>query len=132
MRRKEPDSQRVPMVAFDYAGVKGNGDFVNPDELKDLDDDDLVARVLVVAVRTQDDRQSCVFGHIVPCKGVDRDRFSVDCLVSDIVWTGYTRVLLKSDNEPTILKLLVESLKELRINGLEQVMSERPRVRSAE
>ena len=32
--------------------------------------------------------------------------------------------MLKSDNEPFILKLLVESLWELRINGLEQVMSE--------
>ena len=114
----------MPMVVFDYAGIKNNGEFVSPVELKGMEDDESIARVLVVALRTPDDRQSCVFGHTVPCKGVDRDKFSVDCLVSDIVWTGYTRVLLKLDNEPAILKLLIESLKELRVNGLEQVMSE--------
>ena len=124
LRRREHDASRVPMVAFDYAGIRDNGEFISPDELKGIDDESVVARILVVALRTPDDRQSCVFGHVVPCKGVDRDKFSVDCLVSDIVWTGYTRVLLKSDNEPAILKLLIESLKELRINGLEQVMSE--------
>ena len=125
-RRTEADAQRVAMVSFEYAGIKDDGEFVSSLELKDLEDDESVARVLVVALRTPDDRQSCVMGHIVPCKGVDRDKFSVDCLVSDIVWTGYTRVMLKSDNEPAILKLLIESLKELRINGLEQVMSENP------
>ena len=124
MRRKEHDPNRVPMVAFDYAGIRDNCEFVDPVELKGVPvDEESVARILVVALRTPDDRQSCVFGHVVPCKGVDRDKFAVDCLVSDIVWRGYTRVMLKSDNEPAILKLLMESLKELRVNGLEQVMS---------
>jgi len=95
VRRKEADANRVPMVAFDYAGIKNNGEFVSPVDLKGMEDDESVARILVVALRTPDDRQSCVFGHVVPCKGVDRDKFSVDCLVSDIVWTGYTRVVLK-------------------------------------
>ena len=125
MRRKEHDPNRVPMVAFDYAGIRDNGEFVDPVELKGVPvDEESVARILVVALRTPDDRQSCVFGHVVPCKGVDRDKFAVDCLVSDTVWSGYIRVMLKSDNEPAILKLLIESLKELRVNGLEQVMSE--------
>ena len=59
-----------------------------------------------------------------PQKGVDEDQFAVDCLVGDIVWIGYSNVLLKSDNEPAILKLLQASLKELRSNGVDQVMSE--------
>ena len=33
---------------------------------------------------------------------------------------------MKSDNEPAIVKLLTETLRELRINGLEQVMEEHP------
>ena len=49
---------------------------------------------MVVALRTPDDRQSCVFGHSVPCKGVDLDKFAVGCLVSDILWKGYIRVTL--------------------------------------
>ncbi len=63
--------------------------------------------------------QSCVFGHVVPRKGIDLDRFAVDCLVEDILWCGYTKVMLKSDNEKPILKLLVEALRELRVNGFE-------------
>ena len=39
---------------------------------------------------------------------------------------GYTRVTLKSDNEPAIVKLLTEALRELRISGLEQVLEEHP------
>ena len=31
--------------------------------------------------------------------------------------------MLKSDNETAILALLIESLKELRVNGLQQVLS---------
>ena len=88
--------------------------------------DETATKVLVVALRTADDRQACVFGHVVPQKGVDEAKFAVDCLVGDILWSGYTRIMLKSDNEPAILKLLIESLRELRINGLEQVLSENP------
>ena len=40
------------------------------------------------------------------------------------MWSGYSRVMLKSDNEPAILQLLLESLRELRISGLGQVLSE--------
>ena len=87
-------------------------------------EDESATKVLVVSVRVRDDKQSCVFGHVVPQKGVDEEKFAVDCLVGDILWTGYTSVMLKSDNEAAILALLIESLKELRINGLQQVMSE--------
>ena len=57
-------------------------------------------------------------------KGVELNIFAVDCLVGDILWVVYTRVLLKSDNEKAIVKLLVEALRELRVNGLEQAISE--------
>ena len=43
-------------------------------------------------------------------------------VVDDIKLLGYTKVMLKSDNEPAMLKFLVELLRELRINGLEQVI----------
>ena len=121
-RRKEHDPNRVPMLAFDYAALTDKGEFV--DALTVDWSDESVTRVLVVGLRTPDDRQSCAFGHVVPCKGVDTDQYAVDCLVSDILWAGYTTIMLKSDNEPAILKLLIESLRELRVNGLKQVMSE--------
>ena len=39
---------------------------------------------------------------------------------------GCTRVLLKADNERPIVRLLVDCLRRLRIEGLEQVAQEAP------
>ena len=47
-------------------------------------------------------------------------------LVDDVRWLGYIKVVLKSDNEPAIVKLLGEALREFRINGLEQCLEEHP------
>ena len=59
-------------------------------------------------------------------KGIDAKGFAVDTLVEDIKWLGYSRVTLKSDNEPAIVKVLSEALRELKVQGLEQVLEERP------
>ena len=48
------------------------------------------------------------------------------CIVDDVKWLGYTKVVLKTDNEPAILKLLQETLRDLRIEGLDQVMGRIP------
>ena len=122
-KRRSHDPSRVPLVAFDYAGLSDKREIVG---LEFDPEDESATRVLVVSIRTADDLSVCVFGHVVPCKGVDEARFAVDCLVGDILWTGYTSVMLKSDNKPAILKLLIESLCELRVYGLQQVLSENP------
>ena len=41
-------------------------------------------------------------------------------------WLSYNKVVLKSDNEPAIVKLLAETLRELRVQGLEQCLEEHP------
>ena len=123
VRRKDCDPNRIPLVAFDYAGITDKGETLGLEVPFDPSDES-VMRVFVVGLRTSDDKRVAIFAHVVPSKGVVEEKFAVDCLVSDIVWSGYTRVMLKSDNEVAILKLLVEALRELRINGLEQVVSE--------
>ena len=45
-------------------------------------------------------------------------------IVDDVVWLGYSKVVLKTDNEPAMLKLLQESLRHLRVEGVDQVMHE--------
>ena len=59
-----------------------------------------------------------VFGHVVQKKGLHKKGFAVDTIVVGIKSLGYTKVMLKSDNEPAILKLLAGSLRGLQINGL--------------
>ena len=46
--------------------------------------------------------------------------------MEDIKWLGYSKVVLKSDNEPAIVKLLTEALRELRISGLLEVLEKHP------
>ena len=65
-----------------------------------------------------------MFAHVVPSKGIDEKGFAVDSFVQDVKWLGYSKITLKSENEPAIMKLLGESLRELRIHGLEQTMEE--------
>ena len=48
-------------------------------------------------------RSKAVFAHLVPVKGADEGGFAVKAIVDDIVWFGYTKVVLKTDNEPAIL-----------------------------
>ena len=104
----------MPVISFDYAFTSDLGEVVNHEQY--IAAGEGAAKVLVV----RDSRSKSVFAHIVPAKGVDERGFSVDALVDDVKWLGYVRVTLKSDNEPAIVKLLTESLRELRIHGLEQ------------
>ena len=115
---KPKDPRAVPVIHFDYKGLSDLGEV---EGLNFKDGDESATKVLVV----RDGKGKILNGHVVPQKGVDSERFSVDCLVQDILWCGYTKVILKSDNEKAILKLLVESLRDLRVAGeFDQVMSE--------
>ena len=52
------------------------------------------------------------------CKGSDEEGYAVQCLIDDVKWLGFSKVILKSDNEPAIVKLLADALKSLRVEGL--------------
>ena len=116
--RGEKDLRAMPVISFDYAFISDRG------EVKTLSDfteaGEAAAKVLVI----RDSRSKSVFAHIVPSKGVDEKGFAVKALVDDVKWLGYTRLTLKSDNEPAIVKLLAEALRDLRIQGLEQTLEE--------
>ena len=106
------------IVSFDYLFVKGSGEFAESES--DVGEHGI--KILVV----KDSKSRSVFGHVVPQKGIDPKRFAVDCIVEDVMRLGYSQVLLKSDNEPAITKLLKESLGACKVSGLEQVGEEHP------
>ena len=65
---------------------------------------------------------------MVPKKGLDAKGYAVDCIKNDILWLGYRRVIMKSDNEPSILALLQGALALLRIESqIDQVATEHPK-----
>ena len=110
----QDEESTKPVIAFDYLIVskKGQGEIViRRDEAKE--GEEVLAKILVV----KDTKSKSIFAHVVPQKGVDSDRYSVSRLTEDILWLGYTEVILKSDNEKAIVKLLRESLKVLRVKS---------------
>ena len=94
-------------MSFDYAFLSDNKDIVNQEGSETAREG--AVKVLVV----RGDKSKAATGHVVPSKEVDEDGFSVNCLVEDVKWLGYSKLILKSDDEPAILKLLTESLREL-------------------
>ena len=67
-----------------------------------------------------------IFAHVVPQKGLDPKRYVVDMIVEDVLYLGYSNVLLKTDNEKAIAKVLSESLAACKVAGVEQVGEEHP------
>ena len=59
---------------------------------------------------------------------MDADGYSVARLVDDIKWLGYTKLLLRSDNEAAIVSLLTAALRKFKTEGIAQVAKEKPRI----
>ena len=119
------DERGVATVGFDYMFVTATNVYSRvewSEAAEDKVDERKVLKVLVV----RDFKSKALFAHAVRCKGSDVDGFAVQCVIDDLKWLGYSKVILKSDNEPAIVKLLSESLKALRIEGIEQAMEEHP------
>ena len=103
--------QLTAVISMDYMFVTRKGVVVKQNE--EGWDDPEALKILVV----KDSKSKAVFAHAVPKKGVDDKRYSVDKVVEDVLYLGYSKVLLKSDNEPAIIKLLKESLGSLKVTG---------------
>ena len=65
----------------------------------------------------RDDKSKTISGRVAPQKGIDEKGVAVSSLDEDVRWLGYSNRILKSDNEPAIVKLLREALREVRIEG---------------
>ena len=70
-----------------------------------LEGEEVEMKVLVA----KDSQTKAVFAHAVPQKGSDNEGYAIARVSEDIGWLGHRRIILKSDNEPAILKLLKDS-----------------------
>ena len=119
--RQEPGRRHISVVSFDYFFVAKKGMFSKKEWEAGAKSGEVdFLKVLVV----KESLNKCVFAHAVERKGDDDGGYVVECVVRDIEWLGYSRVILKSDNEPAIVKVLRESLKSLRVEGIEQAAEE--------
>ena len=109
----------VPIIGVDYffitvEGFKLRQELKHPeteDGEKTLLADRLEGRIIkCVLVRCTETR--CVFAHVIPCKGSDEDNYVVNLVSSDVAWLGHVKLLLKSDNEKSLLVLIRKVLLE--------------------
>ena len=71
------------------------------DTLDELVGQGVAAKCLIAT----DQNSKCIFGHMVPKNGLDAKGYAVECVKSDMLWLGHSRVILKSDNELALLAL---------------------------
>ena len=57
--------------------------------------------------------------HALCQKGVDDKGYITDCFAADIAWLGWSQVIIRSDNDPAVAKLVVETPKKLKVSGIE-------------
>ena len=48
----------------------------------------------------------------------------MNVVVDDVLWLGYAKIILKSDNETAIVKPLKEALATLKVSGVDQAGEE--------
>ena len=106
------------MISCDYLFITAKGVFAY-EEFKPAEGEEFL-KVLVVF----DGETKSLFAHAIPKKGLDEHGYIVDQVAQDVIWLGHSRVVVRSDNEPAIVKLVTEALKKLKVSGLDQAAAE--------
>ena len=100
----------IPIRSFDYLLVTTKA-IRRRDELTTADGDVLL-KILVV----KDSFSTCIMAHVVRAKGADTDGYVAEKLRRDVLWLGYSRIIMRSDNEPAIVKLPNEALTVCKVD----------------
>ena len=113
---------RIPRVGIDYffntvRGLKKREELDIPNDAKGNEKLEAKRRsgeiVKCVVVRCYETK--CIFGHVIPCKGPDEDNFTVNLIVGDIAWMGHVRLILKTDQEKSLVALVSRALQAMRV-----------------
>jgi len=108
----------VPVIGFDYLIITKSGVYLEGE----AGSEEALSRILVC----NDFMSKYILALAVSVKGAGFDRYAMEKLKNDIAWLGYSRVILRSDNEPAIIELLRETLKDLKVDTVEQAAEEHP------
>jgi len=132
--RQDEVEHSVLIIGMDYfyltsEGVNGWSEMLKFLELEDdargharvqqLMDDKEIVKCLIVCDYTS----KAVFATVIGQKGHDDEEYSVNFILEAIKWLGYSTIIVKSDNEPAMLKLVKVAVQRLRVS-LETVREE--------
>ena len=85
----DQSARKIAIVGFDYMFVGKRRTYEREEELEEDDKADGVLKVIVVRCF----KSKALFAHAVPAKGVDEAGYVVDCIVQDVLWLGYSKVI---------------------------------------
>ena len=80
----------VPIISCDYLLVTRHG-VLRREEISE--GNAILLKILVV----KDAKSKFIGAHVVPMKGLGEDRYAAEKVRRDILWLGYSRVILRSD-----------------------------------
>ena len=91
-------------MGLDYFFITESGSVQSKSETQDTEDMEEQRKKgkVVKCIIMRCSYTKCIFAHVVPRKGVDEENVVVDMVLNDLDWLGHTRVILKSDGEPSI------------------------------
>ena len=120
----------IPIVGIDYFFLTGGGIKLR-EELDKTDEEVNEARArgeLTKCLIVRCYASKAIFGHVVPCKGIDEDNLVVDMILQDLEWLGHTRIIMKADNEPALQALAKRAIElaKVELKDLEQMSKEDP------
>ena len=132
--RRDAEKQRsIAIVGIDYWYITSSI-MKKRSELEQAEDSE--GEVQLTAAREDGSIIKCIvvrchqskntFAHFIPCKGADEDKYVANLLVTDISWMGHTRLILKSDQEVSLLALVTQILQvmKFKVEGLESLTTE--------
>ena len=90
-KSEEEKEQEVPVILLDYMGKKTKDEWSQRVE----------ASPIIVGINGKD---KGVFAHMVPRKGIDAH--AIKMIAREVKLTGYSKLILKSDQEPAIRELI--------------------------
>jgi hypothetical protein len=107
----------IPRIGVDYffitrGGVRKRDELEYPDgpEGNAAIENDRKSGDIVKCIVIRDWESKVTFAHCIPCKGADEDQYVAKLVEDDLVWLGYTRIVLKGDNEPALQALIRQVL----------------------
>ena len=111
------DGRRIPIIGVDYCFLTPDMRILRRDELAAMEEAEREALVKILLTREHavNGQSGCIFGSVVPQKGVDEDQYAVAKISEAVSWMGHSRVIVKGDNEPALKHLVAETLKTLRV-----------------
>ena len=130
LQHHKKDTPIIPIVGMDYFFLTETGTKTRKElGMSDVELAEARARgdvIKCIIIRCL--KSKAVFSHVIPAKGADEDGFVVGLVLNVVEWLGYSRIILKADNEPAIQALVRQSLEmvKVEVKEVEQVTRESP------